>query len=38
MKGKLQGARPGDLIVIANVEVMGPTGKKLLNGTNLTVR
>ncbi|RYG21977.1 MAG: gliding motility protein GldM [Chitinophagaceae bacterium] len=38
MRGKLQNARPGDLIVIANVEVMGPVGKKMLNGTNLTVR
>jgi hypothetical protein len=38
IRAKLQNARPGDMIVIAQVDVMGPGGKKMLNGTNFTVR
>ena len=38
IRGKLQNAKPGDMIVIAQVEVNGPAGKKLLNGTNFTVK
>ncbi|MGZ5244975.1 MAG: type IX secretion system motor protein PorM/GldM [Bacteroidia bacterium] len=38
IRAKLQNARPGDMIVIAQVDVVGPSGKKMLNGTNFTVR
>lgn len=37
-KSRLQSARTGDIIVIANVQVNGPAGKQTLVGTSLTVK
>jgi gliding motility-associated protein GldM len=37
MRQHFQTARPGDIIVIANVEATGPVGKVQLNGPSLTV-
>ncbi len=37
-KSKMASARPGDILIIAEVEAVGPTGVVRMNGTNFTIR